>query len=131
MVKDSISNLIIKIKNANTAHKDTVSVAYSKLNDAILTLLAKEGYIASFSKTGKKVIKSADVVLAYDETNAPKITSISRVSKLSRRMYVGAKDIKPVRNGYGTLVLSTPKGILSDVEAKKLNVGGEILFKIW
>lgn len=131
MVKDNISNLIIKIKNGSMAGKSVVTAPYSKMTDAILSLLEKEGYIKSFSKVGKKLIKTVDIELAYDENNSPKITDVYRVSKLSKRVYTPAKDIKPVRNGYGTLVISTPKGILNQTEAKKQNVGGEVLFKIW
>ncbi len=113
------------------AGKSVVTAPYSKMTDAILSLLEKEGYIKSFSKVGKKLIKTVDIELAYDENNSPKITDVYRVSKLSKRVYTPAKDIKPVRNGYGTLVISTPKGILNQTEAKKQNVGGEVLFKIW
>ncbi len=136
MVKDSISNLIIKIKNANRAGKSTVSAPYSKFGEAIVTLLEKEGFIKSFSKSGhigsdKKVAKSIDIELLYNEDGTPKVEDVQRMSKLSKRLYTNAKDIKPVRNGYGLLVLSTPKGVLSDAEARKHNVGGELLFKIW
>lgn len=132
MVKDNISNLIIKIKNGSMAGKTTITAPYSKMTDAILTLLQKEGYIKSFSKVGKgSLIKTVDIELAYDDTNTPKVTDVYRVSKLSKRVYTPSKLIKPVRNGYGTLVLSTPKGILNQTDAKKMNVGGEVLFKIW
>ncbi len=131
MVKDNISNLIIKIKNGSMAHKSTITAPYSKMTDAILSLLQKEGYIKSFSKVGKGLVKTVDIDLAYDEANTPKVTDVYRVSKLSKRVYTPSKLIKPVRNGYGTLVLSTPKGILNQTDAKKMNVGGEVLFKIW
>jgi small subunit ribosomal protein S8 len=131
MVKDNISNLIIKIKNGGMARKSTVTAPYSKMTDAILTLLQKEGYIKSFTKLGKGLIKEVEIELAYDESNMPKVEDVYRVSKLSKRVYTAAKEIKPVRNGYGTLVISTPKGILNQTDAKKMNVGGEVLFKIW
>ena len=131
MVKDGIANLIIKIKNGSRAHQDAISAPHSKLSEAVLSLLQKEGYIKSFSTKGKKVVKTLDVELAYDEVGNPKVEEVERVSKLSKRVYSGSKEIKSVRSGYGMLVLSTPKGILSDKEAKKMNVGGEVLFKIW
>lgn len=131
MVKDNISNLIIKIKNGSAAGKSVITSPYSKLTESILELLQKEGYIKSYTKIGKKLVKTVDIELAYDDTNTPKVTDVYRVSKLSKRVYVACKDIKPVRNGYGTLVLSTPKGILNQTDAKKQHVGGEVLFKIW
>lgn len=131
MVKDNISNLIIKIKNGSLARKSTITAPYSKMIDAILSLLQKEGYIKSFTKIGKGLVKSVEIELAYDDSDIPKVTDVYRVSKLSKRVYTPSKLIKPVRNGYGTLVLSTPKGILNQTDAKKMNVGGEVLFKIW
>jgi small subunit ribosomal protein S8 len=131
MVNDRIANLVIKIKNGGMARKSVVTAPYSKLTDAILTLLQKEGYIKSFSKVGKTIVKTVDIELAYNDDNTPKVESVYRISKLSKRVYLPSKAIKSVRNGYGTLVLSTPKGILSDREAKKQKVGGEALFKIW
>lgn len=138
MVKDSIANLIIKLKNGGIAGKSTLEVSYSKLTEAILTLLMREGYIKSFKKDGSlstgqggnKIIKTIDVELAYEDGKS-KIEGVERVSKLSRRTYSGAKSLRSVRSGYGIQVLSTPKGILSGGEAKKQNVGGELLFKIW
>ncbi|HEY4512742.1 MAG TPA: 30S ribosomal protein S8 [Candidatus Paceibacterota bacterium] len=143
MVKDTIANLIIKIKNAGNAGKESISAPNSNLTSSILTLLEKEGYIKSFSKkaqlashsdllhVGEKAIKFIDIEIAYDEEKKPKIEGVERISKLSRRVYTAAKNIRPVRSGYGMLVLSTPKGIVSDTEARKLKVGGEVLFKIW
>lgn len=133
MVKDSVSNLITKIKNAGLAGKLKVEVDYSKLTESILTLLQREGYITSFASKDflkNKVVKSIEVVLAFEDGRS-KVEGVERVSKLSRRVYSGASTMRPVRSGYGMLVVSTPKGILSDREAKKLNVGGEVLFKIW
>ena len=130
MVTDPIADLITRIKNASDARKDTLTVSYSKLKEAIAFTLHKEGYIKAYEKKGKKVAKFLDITLAYSDTQ-PKIQGVERISKLSRRLYTKAKDIKTFRNGYGSIVLSTPRGILTAKEAKKTNVGGEILFKIW
>jgi small subunit ribosomal protein S8 len=100
------------------------------MKESILDLLEKEGYVGAISKKGKKVHKSLEVGLVYDEYG-PRVKGVKRMSKLSKRMYGGVKDIKPVKQGHGMLVLSTPKGILSDTEAKKQKVGGELLFKVW
>ncbi len=133
MVKDKVANLIIKIKNAGIAGNTSTLVPHSKFAEAILTLLAKEGYIKSFTdskKSKSKAVKSIEVEIAYENGKA-KIEGVERVSKLSKRTYSSVANIRPVRSGYGMLVMTTPKGILSDKEAKKANVGGEVLFKIW
>jgi small subunit ribosomal protein S8 len=127
---DSISNMIIMMKNASLASKETVAFPYSKLKSAILECLKKEGYIKDFSKKIKKGMPTLEVELLYIES-APKIQNVERVSKQSRRVYFGMNDIHSVRNGSGVLILSTPKGILSGKEARKEQVGGEALFKLW
>ena len=127
---DPISQIIINVKNANAAGKATLTLPYSKLKEAVLVVLKREGYIKDFRTMGKKVIKSLEVELIYIDGKA-RIEGVQQISKNSRRTYSKAKEIKPVLNGYGTLILTTPKGILTDREAKKEKVGGEVLFKIW
>jgi small subunit ribosomal protein S8 len=128
---DVISELINNLKTGNTAKKAVVVLPYSKMREAILTTLQGEGFIKSFSKKGKKVIKTLEVELAYDEEGKPKIQGVELISKYSRRLYVKATEIRSVRSGYGALILTTPKGILTDRQARKEKVGGETLFKIW
>jgi small subunit ribosomal protein S8 len=127
---DPISDMIVQIRNASDAGKESVILPYSKLKLAILDVLLKEGFVKSFGKKGKKVAKFIEVVLAY-EGDEPKIHSVQRISKSSRRVYQKAKDIRGVKNGFGILVLSTPLGIMSDKMARMEKVGGEALFKIW
>lgn len=127
---DPLSDLIIQLKNANATGKEDAVVPYSKMKEAVLMLLEKEGYVKGIEKRGKKIHKSLKVSLAYDEYG-PKIKGVERISKLSRRMYAGVKSLKPVMQGQGIMVLSTPKGIMSDYEARKEKVGGELLFKVW
>jgi small subunit ribosomal protein S8 len=127
---DSIANMIIVMKNASLAGKEVASFPHSKLKAAILECLKKEGYVKDFSKKIKKGMPTIEVELMYGEEN-PKITHVERISKQSRRVYFGMNDIHTVRNGSGLLVLSTPKGILSGKQARKEQVGGEALFKIW
>ena len=131
MVVDPISNLINKLKNASLAGNATICVPHSKLIESIVVLLKTEGFVKDFAKKGKKVVKTLDIELAYEEDGAPKITDVARVSKFSKRVYAGAKEIKPVRNGFGIQVITSPKGIISDKAARKENIGGEVLFKIW
>ena len=118
------------MKNGSLANKETVSFPYSKIKNAIAECLKKEGYISNFSKKTKKGFPVLEVGLIYTDKK-PRITDVERISKQSRRVYFGMKDIHSVRNGTGLLVLSTPKGILSGKEARKEQVGGEALFKIW
>ncbi len=127
---DPISDMIVRIKNATDSKKESVVFPYSKIKLAILEILQKEGYIKSFGKKGKKVIKFIDVTLSYDGKDG-RINGVKRVSKTSKRVYVGSKEINKVKNGLGTLVLSTPKGIMTDKMAREAKVGGEALFEIW
>ena len=127
---DPIADMIVRMKNAGDSRKESVVFPYSKLKLSILDTLFKEGYIKSFGKKGKKVVKFIEVVLLY-ENGASKITGVERVSKSSKRIYNKSKDIKKVKSGIGALILSTPKGIMTDKQAKAENVGGEALFKIW
>jgi len=130
MVKDSIANLITSLKNASNAGHESVTAPFSNLNLAILELLKKEGYVGEIVKKGKKTIKTIEVSLV-SEAGKAKIQGVKRLSTFSKRVYQGAAEIRPVKNGFGVSVISTPKGLLTDKEAKKSRVGGELLFKIW
>ncbi len=130
MVTDPIGDLIIRLKNANAAGNVQTTLPYSKLRLAIAEILEREGYIGAIEKQGKKVKRSLSVTL-LSENGKPKIQGVRRVSKPGRRMYKKASELRPVKYGYGTLVLSTPKGLLTDKEARKEKVGGETLFEIW
>ena len=127
---DSISNMIIMMKNGSLAGKETVSFPYSKMKNAIAECLKQEGYLKDISKKIKKGQPVLEVGLIYEDKK-PKITEVERISKQSRRVYFGMKNIHSVRNGSGVLVLSTPKGILSGKMAKREQVGGEALFRVW
>lgn len=134
MVGDKVSNLIIKLKNASKAKLATVSFPYTKFSQSILETLKKDGFVKDFSVKSKKGLKAfgtLEIEVAYEEDGSPKIQDVKRVSKLSKRVYVKAGDVKPLRSGYGLTVFSTPKGVMSDKEAKAEHVGGEELFRIW
>ena len=118
------------MKNGSLAGKEFVSFPYSKFKNAIAECLKKEGYVSEYAKKVKTGIPVLEVKLIYKDKK-PKITEVERISKQSRRVYFGMKDIHSVRNGSGLLVLSTPKGILSGKEARKAQVGGEALFRVW
>ena len=127
---DSIANLIIKIKNAGAVGHSSVTIPYTKLSAAILKKLAEKRYVKSVSEEGKGVTRTLEVELVYVD-GQPKISNARRVSKLSRRVYEKSTNLKSVRRGYGLSIISTPKGILTDAEARKAHVGGEVLFKVW
>lgn len=119
------------MKNAAQVSKQTVVVPFSKLKHAIALCLKDNGYVTDVSKkTEKNNVPVLELTLAYT-AGAPRIHDVKRISKPSRRMYLGVSDIHSVKNGHGTLVLSTPKGILGDKDARKERVGGEVLFMIW
>jgi len=127
---DQIANMINMIKNANRVGHESIAVPYSKVKHAIAECLVKEGFLKGASKKAKKGIPVLEVELAYVD-GAPKVNGVDRVSKLSRRVYAGVKSIKSTRSGYGSTIMTTPKGILTDKQARKEMVGGEVLFKIW
>ena len=127
---DPIADMIVRIKNASDSKKESVVFPYSKLKVAVLDVLQKEGFIKSFGKKGKKIAKFIEVGLVYND-GTPKIMGVERVSKTSKRVYQKSKEINKVKSGLGSLILSTPKGIMTDKQAKVENVGGEALFKIW
>ena len=132
MIIDPISDLIIRLKNSSDAKKAVVDVSYSKFADNVAHALKKAGYVTTIDK--KKVgafTRMLTLGLVYDADGQARIHGVERISKSSRRMYQKASDIRMYRSGFGNTFLSTPKGIMSDIEAKKNKVGGEILFKIW
>ncbi len=130
MVSDSVGDFIIRLKNAGAVRKEAVSVPYSKFRHAVADTLVRTGYVKSATKRGKKVKKTLDVELLYSNGEHC-IRGVQRVSKPGRRMYAGVEDIRPVKFGTGTLVLSTPTGVITGEEARKQRVGGEQLFIIW
>jgi small subunit ribosomal protein S8 len=131
MTSDTIGDFIVRLKNAGAIRAASVSVPYSSFKYAIAEKLKDAGYLGGVEKKGKKVHKMLDVVLKYNEDGNPVIQGVKRVSKPGRRMYKSAHEIISVRYGHGALVLSTPKGIKTDKEARKENIGGEALFEIW
>lgn len=129
MVGDPIADFITRLKTGGKARKESISLPYSKLKEAIANVLASEGYLKSVS-TKKKATGTLEVELNYHNGES-KIKDVQRISKPSRRIYKGFAEIHPARAGVGKAILSTPKGILTDRQAVKEKVGGEVLFKIW
>ena len=131
MVKDNVSDFLVKLKNAGIAKKPSVSFPYSKFIVAIAELLQKEKYLTAIERKGKQRRQFVEVVLAYDESGHCKINGIARISKPSRRVYSKSTRLYPVLNGLGRAVISTPQGLVTDRTARKQKIGGEVLFKIW
>jgi len=131
MVSDTIGDLIIQLKNAGRVGKTQVVMPYSKLRHAVAQKLSEVGYVDQVAEQGKKVPhKSLAVTLKY-VAGAPRITDVKRISKPGRRLYTKVANIHQVKFGKGHMLLSTPLGILTNVEAKAKGVGGEQLFIIW
>lgn len=122
--------MLISLKNGGNAGKESILVPFSNLSGEIAKVLFKSGYIASYAKKSRAKGDVLELGVSYVDTK-PRISDVKRVSKSSRRVYCGVHDLKPVKNGRGLLVLSTPKGILTGDEARKEHVGGEALFEIW
>ncbi|MCL4392263.1 30S ribosomal protein S8 [Patescibacteria group bacterium] len=120
-------DLIIKIKNAQKAKKETVKSRYSKLDKAVVDILEMKGFVKNSEVKGKGYKKYIEMNVMGRKT----IQGIRILSKPSVKQYLGYRDIRSVKSGFGTLILSTPKGILSGSDAKKLGVGGQLLFEIW
>lgn len=128
---DPIGDMLTRIRNAKAAHHQTVSIPHSKIKAAILKILKRENFISDFEKKGKKTRKSIVVTLKYQKDGASVITDVKRVSKPGRRVYRGVDELYPVREGLGIAVISTPTGLLTNKEARKKNVGGEVICEVW
>lgn len=127
---DITSNVLNSIKNANNAKHATVLVHGSKFTLSLVECLNKAGYVGNYEEKKVKSKSFIEVALIY-KGNDPKIEQIIRMSKPSRRLYAGVKELRSVKNGFGSMILSTPKGLMTEKEARKEMVGGEIICKIW
>lgn len=125
----SITDLVIRLKNGYMSRKDSITTPYSKYRVSVLQKLQELNYIESYEVDGE-VIKNITVILKYNH-GVPAITDVKIFSKPGRRWYTPYKDIRPVLGGMGKVILSSSKGIVTDKEAKKEQVGGELLFHIW
>lgn len=119
------TDLLVKIKNGQRAKKESIKTGYSKMDLIIADVLANHKYIGGVVKKGRLPKKFLEIKLNGQ------LSDFRFVSKPSRRLYFGYKDLRPVKNGYGLGVISTPKGIMSAQEARKNKLGGELLFEVW
>lgn len=123
----SYTNLLTQIKNAQNADKNFLKFPYSKMDNSVAEILEKRGFLKKVEVKGRRPKKTMKLHLNPDRL----IKGIQFVSKPSRRIYKGYKELRPVKSGYGLLVVSTPKGLLTESEARKEKTGGQLLFKIW
>lgn len=131
MVNDPIGDLIARIKNAAARGRSKVLTPASKMRARLLDVLADEGYIRGYQLVQKPgAFPEFEVELKYFD-GAPVIVEIARISKPGRRVYSSIKDLKPVKNGLGISILSTPRGVMSDTEARAQNVGGEVICQVF
>ena len=129
---DPIADMLTRIRNANTAKHDTVDVPASKMKVAIADILVKEGYITKYDIEEIGNFKTIRITLKYGKDKNEKIiTGLKRISKPGLRVYAGKEELPKVLGGLGTAIISTNKGVITDKEARKLNVGGEVLAFIW
>ena len=129
---DPIADMLTRIRNANTAKHDTVDVPASKMKLAIADILVKEGYIAKYDVLEDGAFKTIRITLKYGaDKNEKIITGLKRISKPGLRIYAGSQEIPRVLGGLGIAILSTNQGVITDKEARKLHVGGEVLAFVW
>ena len=132
MTSDPIADMLTRIRNANTAKHDTVDIPSSKIKVAIADILVKEGYIVKYEIIEDGILKTIRVTLKYGaDKNEKIITGLKRISKPGLRVYAGKDSLPKVLGGLGIAILSTNQGIITDKEARKLQVGGEVLAFVW
>ena len=131
-MSDPIADMLTRIRNANTAKHDTVDVPASKMKIAIADILVNEGYIAKYDLVEDGVFKTLHITLKYGaDKNEKVITGLKRISKPGLRVYANSDNVPKVFGGLGTAIISTNHGVITDKEARKLGVGGEVLCFVW
>ena len=128
---DPIADMLTRIRNGNKSKVKTVDIPKSSIKLAIAEILYKEGYIASFEELDNNTQGVIRVTLKYDEKGKKVIAGLKRISKPGLRIYASKDELPKVLNGLGIAIISTPKGVMTDKEARKNNVGGEVLAYVW
>ncbi len=130
-ITDPIADMLTVLRNGVMAHKKTVEIKRSKLNENILAILKQESFIANYKSIDDKRQGLIKVYVKYGRNNTPALTGVKRISKPGLRIYVKSGKIKSVYGGIGVSLISTPEGIMTNNDAKKKNLGGEILCQVW
>ena len=130
-VTDPVADLLTRVRNANLAYKDDLIVPVSKQNESVLKILDAEGYVDGFSAEGEGAHRAYRVRLKYGKNRQRTITGIKRVSKPGRRVYVGRDELPRVLGGLGVAIVSTSQGVMTDKDASRKGIGGEVLAFVW
>ncbi|MFA6512352.1 MAG: 30S ribosomal protein S8 [Patescibacteria group bacterium] len=131
MISDPIADMLTIVRNALMARKKNVHIPHSKMREKLCHILVKEKYLESCTVTEEESRKTLDIQLRYTEDGRPAITTIRRISKPGRRVYVGRRELPVVINNFGIAILSTPQGLMTNREARKTSTGGEIICEIY
>lgn len=127
---DTIGDFLTSIRNASKANKATITLQWSRLREGVVRILAESGYVAGFRKSERDGLPVLEITLKY-VAGVPAITSIERVSTPGRRVYAGYTSVPKVIGGMGVSILTTSRGVMTDAEARRQKVGGELLAKVW
>jgi small subunit ribosomal protein S8 len=130
-VTDPIADLLTRIRNANIAYRDELLAPVSKLNGALLGILEREGYITGYREEGEGVHRAFRIQMKYGPKRERTITGLRRVSKPGRRIYVGRDELPRVLGGLGIAIVSTSQGVMTDRDASRARIGGEVLAYVW
>lgn len=130
-VTDPVADLLTRIRNANLAYKDELVAPVSKLSEALLRILQEEGYIEGYSREGEGVRQAFRIRLRYGPRRTRALSGLRRISKPGRRIYRGRDELPRVQGGLGVAIVSTSQGLMTDREAARTGVGGEILAYVW
>ena len=128
---DPIADMLTSIRNAQVLHKEALDIPFSNLKYEIAKVMERAGFLDKIEKEGRKVKRTIRVSLKYGEDKSPAISGLKRVSKPGQRIYKSFKDIKPVKSGFGIAVISTSKGLMTNKEARKQRLGGEVICEVW
>jgi small subunit ribosomal protein S8 len=128
---DPIADLLTRVRNGQLARHEKVALPWSRTKESLARVLVSEGYVRDVLVGGEADKPTLTVLLSYTAAGDPVITGLRRVSKPGLRVYTGSKEIPSVRNGFGVSVLSTPLGLMGNREARRRNVGGELLCEVW
>jgi len=128
---DPITDMLNQIRNAQAVGKTEILIPFSNLKNEIATLLSKEGFVGEVKKAVKGKIKGLKITLKYDIGGDPAIAGLERISRPGQRIYDAVSEIKKVHGGYGISVVSTSKGLMTNKEARKQKIGGEIICQVW
>jgi len=131
MLTDPIADMLTRIRNGGRSRAARVSLPKSRLLSEIARVLHETGYIAGFGDVADAEKPTLSIEIRYSDEDEPMIEGIERISRPGRRVYVGAKKIPQIRSGLGIAILSTPRGVLTDAQAREAGIGGELLAKVW